>query len=389
MDRNIPENLLGELDKLRSPYGYLYAGFPKFRALFGRDSIISSMQLIDLSPDIAVNTASSLKDLQGHNVNYSIGEYPGKILHEYYDDEKIFLDRKKSVSWLNSRINYFSVDSTPLYILLIKRMRQRNLIDADQFKDSVLMAMQFLISYSSTDGLITYNKAQSGAGLMSQSWRDGIGDILDRLKSPIATVGVQGYFYEAADFVLNFFPESVIEESLPDLKDLYLNIREILESKLWSEETEFFGLATDGDGVIEQAITSDPGHLIGSGILTRSKEREIIDRLLEDDMLTDYGIRTLSSRDPRFDPKAYQRGSIWPQDNWIIANGMKRRGYLNEYQDLRERLIDAYEYYGKMPEYFGVNRDGKIMEFGQLRIKPCYPQAWSTGTIINFMMYKS
>ncbi|CAC11294.1 conserved hypothetical protein [Thermoplasma acidophilum] len=388
MSQDVPGNLLDEIRILRSPKGYLYAGLPKFRALFGRDSIISSIQLIDLFPDIAQNTVIYLKDLQGRKLDYSIGEYPGKILHEYYDDEKIFLDRKRSIPWLNSRINYFSVDSTPLFILLIKNLFLRNLIDIEQFKDSIMMAMQFLIAYSSSDGLITYDKALLGAGLMSQSWRDGVGDIMDRLKSPVATVGVQGYFYESADFVLNLFPDSLIEESLPDLKDFYSKMREILENKFWLEETGYYGLAVDGDGVIEQAATSDPGHLIGSGILTRSRERDVIDRLFESDLLTDYGIRTLSAKDPRFDPKAYQRGSIWPQDNWIIADGIKRRGYLKEYRELRERLIAAYEYYGRMPEYFGVDRYGKIMDLSKLRIKPCYPQAWSTGAIINFVTFK-
>jgi glycogen debranching enzyme len=100
--------------------------------------------------------------------------------------------------------------------------------------------------------------------------------------------------------------------------------------------------------------------------------------------MTDYGIRCLSSEDRNFDPRAYQRGSVWPHDNWIIAIGLKECGYDREYEELRDKLIMASEILGGLPEYFGVAQDGQILPTSRMRIKPCFPQAWSTGALHYF-----
>ncbi|MCL4479872.1 MAG: amylo-alpha-1,6-glucosidase, partial [Candidatus Thermoplasmatota archaeon] len=131
-------------------------------------------------------------------------------------------------------------------------------------------------------------------------------------------------------------------------------------------------------------VTSEPGHLILSGILSRDKERIIIDRLFEDDMMTPYGIRTMSTGDPYFDSRAYQRGSIWPNDNWLIAWGLRRRGYLKEYNEIKNRMLECALKLNGLPEYVGVDISGSIIKPDKMRIKPCYPQAWSSGAEIYF-----
>lgn len=382
-----------EISSLKAKAGYLYAGYPKFWGLFGRDSLISSWELLDYDPKIAINTLIALSSLQGNEINLSNGEYPGKIPHEYYDDNTIYNQRKKEIPWLPRGPNYFSVDSTPLFIILVSRVKSkvgdRLMV---KFRKATESALIFMFDYAFKGHFLAYEKAMAGSGLQSQSWRDGIGDILDRLKSPVFTVGVQGYAYYALEQAKKIITagrhNSKFEnKDIPRIIDAkMLEIKENLNSYFWLDETSYYALAFDGDGVAERAITSDPAHLLFSGILSRRHERDIIDRIFEDDMITDYGIRTLASSDSNFDAKAYQRGSIWPQDNWIIAEGLRQRGYLNEYSDLRGRLISAYDDMGKLPEYFSVTKNGKLLVDNALRVTPCYPQAWSSGAIIDFLL---
>ena len=392
MEENVKKKLGKEISLLRSKEGYLYAGFPKFRALFGRDSIISSWELLDYDPEIAIKTLNALASLQGKKVVAETGEYPGKILHEYYDDPAVYEARREAIPWLKRGPSFFSVDSTPLFIILFFELRQRKKkAFSKQLLTAVDNALAFLLNYGFRGYFLGYEKALIGAGLQSQSWRDGIGDIMDRLKSPVYTVGVQGYAYYALVKMKEIMQGGLykssknLAETLENTERHIRDLRENLDSYFWIDETSYYALAYDGDGVAETAVTSDPAHMLFSGILSRKREKEIIGGIFEDDMMTEFGLRSLSSRDPRFDAKAYQRGAIWPQDNWIIAMGLKRRGYLKEYREIRERIIAAYTKMGKMPEYFSVTQGGSLI-YDNLRIAPCYPQAWSTGAMMSFFL---
>ncbi len=384
--------LTREIALLRSPRGYLYAGLPKFKALFGRDSLITGWELLDWDYSYAVSAIRELSKLQGARIDHSRGEYPGKIPHEFYESDREYEARKKEIPWLSREPNYFSVDSTPLFVILASLIGRKNphLITRELSK-SVQRAFLLLLESSSSLGLLSYVKNESGQGPKSESWRDGIGDILDRLKSPVATVGTQGYLYSALTNGKEFLERRGAGNEV--LRSSSENLIRIMPDKLddyfWNDDLSYFSLAVDGDGVSETAITSDPGHLIFSGILSRNREREVVDRLFEPDLLTDYGIRSLSSLDPRFDTRAYQRGSVWPQDNWIISQGLMLRGYSNEYTKLKDSLLEAYYKMGMMPEYFGVERNGSLIPVEKMRIKPCYPQAWSTGAIINLAIKES
>ncbi len=383
------ERLTEEINLLLSPKGYLYAGLPKFKALFGRDSLITGWELIDWKVDIALSSVHELAKLQGRTMDNSTGEYPGKIPHEYYESDSDYWTRRKEISWLPRGPNYFSVDSTPLFVILVSILNARvpgSL--SDGIRRAAEKALEFIVQSSSSRKLLVYEKDDTAHGLRSQSWRDGIGDVLDALKYPVATVGAQGYLYASLLAGAN-----LLSKGDDDTGNLRNSIRELekripqqLEINFWTEDEAFYALAVDGLGRPETAVTSDPGHLIFSGILSREREREVVDRLFESDMLTDYGIRTLSTHDKRFDPRAYQRGAIWPQDNWIIFYGLRMRGYGRESSEIRERLLEAYDKMGRMPEYFGVDKEGVLISENKMMISPCYPQAWSTGAIIDFLL---
>lgn len=370
---------------LKAPEGFLYAGLPKFRALFGRDSIISSIQLLDYDPEIAVSTLEVLSRYQGKRHNQKIMEEKGKILHEYQQDKELIKERLSTVPWIGEGKNYFSVDSTPLFLILFAEYaRRRNLPKpSDVVVEAGKEALEWIVNFGLKNGLLSYNRAMKGAGLQSQSWRDGAGFILDSLKDPVSVIGTQGYAYEAlmegSDVLADTGKITRGSDLYVAAREAARNIKERLDDLFYIEETGFYALAIDGDGVAQKIISSDPGHLLFSGILSRSQEDKIVGRIFEKDLLTDYGIRCISSKSEFFDEKAYQRGSVWPHDNFIIAYGLDKRGYGKESKEIKERLIEGLRKLKGFPEYFGVERNGRIMGQEMMRIRPCHTQAWTVG----------
>ena len=168
------------------------------------------------------------------------------------------------------------------------------------------------------------------------------------------------------------------------LKERARNLKEKFNQEFWMEDRKFFALALDGDKKQVKKITSNPGHLLFTGIIEEDKIDFVIKRLFEDDMWTTYGIRTHSSLEEDFDPLSYHLGSVWPHDNWIIAQGLKKLGYQKEYDKIKEAIIRAYEKIGYLPEYYAV-LDDKIIFKGLKEKEPDYPQAWATGALINFL----
>lgn len=373
------------IGSLRSPEGFLYAGLPKFRALFGRDSLIAALALLDYGPDIPVATLRALEMYQGATFNPETLEEPGKIIHEFQHDVVLVQGRLRDVPWLKHGKNYFSVDSTPLFVILCYETFQRygGQQPGSDLIISAEKALRWIVEFGIRDTFLSYSKAVNGHGLQSQSWRDGIGHLLEKLKNPVSTVGVQGYAYDALNKgkILLEGRKSMagVQELIDAITDSAASIRENLDNYFYLDDMGYYGMAVDGDGVIERTVSSDPGHLIASGILSREKERLVINRLMEEDLFTDYGIRCLSSDSCYFDEKAYQRGAVWPHDNFMIAYGLDKRGYKNEAKELKNRLLDSLDKIGSFPEYIGVDRHGKYIPNENMRIKACDPQAWTVG----------
>ncbi|MCL4444599.1 MAG: hypothetical protein M1464_02995, partial [Candidatus Thermoplasmatota archaeon] len=309
-------NLKEQLGMLRSPEGWLYAGLPKFRAIFGRDSIISSMEYLGTDNSVASATLFALMRLQGKKYDPVNMEEPGKIIHENQTDPALIESRSKTVPWLRSGKNYFSVDSTPLYVILAEMLYslEKAAISQEIIK-SVTEALSWIVKDGMNGSFLSYRKPPQDSGLQSQSWRDGIGSILEQMKSPVSVIGVQGYAYRALRKSKELFPAEFLERhsTLTEAVDKAINfLRENVYDFFSLYNENYLGLAIDGDGVLNPAITSDPGHLLFSGLLTRSQQESIVSKLFEPDLMTDYGIRCLSSEDRNFDPRAYQRGSVWP-----------------------------------------------------------------------------
>lgn len=373
--KKIKKQLFEEIEKLENKRGFLNAGFPKFDYLFGRDSLISSWQLLKIKPEIEKNTLKILSKLQGKKVNKITGEEPGKILHEYPFEVK---------SKGNLPLpNYFSIDSTLLFIILFSFYfkKTKDIKFLNSHWGNILKAIYWIENYGDVDNdlYIEYQRQHKNA-LLNQGWKDS--DFL-RSKQPIALVEVQGYQYLALKEVIYLAKvkgENKLAQKLEKRSQL---LRENFNNDFWMENLKYFALGFDGNKKQIKKITSNPGHLLFTRIINDKRKVElVVKRLFKKDLFTLYGIRTHSSNEDDFDPKSYHLGSVWPFDNWIIAQGLKNYGYLKEYQKIKKAILRAYNKLGFLPEYYAVI-DKKIII--DLPSKPCFPQAWSTGALLNFL----
>lgn len=375
-----------------SPHGYLWAGYPNYRRLFGRDSLISAWQLLDVRPEIAKATLLALAKHQGLHFDQRREEEPGKIPHEHYDGG--FLQKVCDLAIVSAKWNtirryfswrfpyYGSVDSTALWLILLGRYFKRT-GDADlvhRLWPNAIMALHWIefLGDIDHDCFIEYQR-KSRHGLAHQGWKDGL--LID-IEPPVAIVEAQGYYYAAYREIA-----LLAHEVMRDVhaKIWYEKEAAILKQKFnaafWMSEQGFFALALDGKKRQVPIITSNPGHLLFTGIVDRDKEAKLVKRLFSDDLWTPYGIRTHSVKDPDFDPVSYHQGSIWPHDNWIIYNGLQARGYHREARLIKKALIYAYNTLGCMPELYGVDENGRIFSIKNA----CSPQAWASGALLNFV----
>lgn len=368
-----------ELKRLKDRRGFLNAGFPRFMRLFGRDSIISAWQLLEKNPGIAKATLEILSQYQGKVINEEREEEPGKILHE--TDFKLKFHPKHKFSFPY----YGAVDSTPLFLILFsfyyEKTNDRKFLDSHW--ENILKALHWIEKYGDKDNdfFIEYER-QNPKGLFHQGWKDGFENHL-KIDPPVALVEVQGYQYLALKGIAKMAEERKDWDLFDKLEERAWQLKKKFNEKFWMEDKKFFALALDGKKQQKKAITSNPGHLLFAGII-REKEKInlVIKRLFEKDMFTPYGIRTHSALEEGFEPTSYHLGSIWPHDNWIIAQGLKKLGKKAEYQKIKKAILRAYKELGFLPEYYSMV-DGKIT--ANLTKAPCYPQAWSSGALFNFL----
>jgi len=380
MTENIKQKLKADIEILKDPQlGYIRAGLPRFAALFGRDSCIVSWQLIDYDATIARRTIELLAELQGKEINNISEEEPGKIIHEWHPNPSKY----KSLPW--PLPYYGSVDATPLFIYLCGIYYEKSVDTGwlEKYWPHIVSALKWCEKYGDFDGdtLLEYER-KNPAGLLHQGWKDSRMDHLG-LESPIELIEAQGYYYaalrEAAEFALMLKDEALAKK----LSQRSEKLKETCLKEFWLADKNFFAIALSESKFPDKRISSNPGHLLFSGILDGEddKIKAIVNRLFQDDMWTPYGIRTHAESNPDFNPMSYHLGSVWPHDNWIIAQGLKKYGYDREYEKIKCALLDAYQALGKIPELYTVV-DGKIEKISIA----CSPQAWASGALLNFIL---
>jgi len=359
--------------------GYIEAGLPRFAALFGRDSCIVSWQLIDYDPNIARKTIEILANLQGKETNNLREEEPGKIAHEWHQNPAEY----KPLSW--PLPYYGSVDSTPLFVYLCGLYYEKTVDTEWLYKlwPNIKRALEWCENYGDLDGdtFLEYIR-KNPVGLMHQGWKDSRMDHLE-IKPPIELVEVQGYYYAALRSTVEFALSLKDESLAKHLTDRSEKLKKSFLDEFWLPKKKFFASALSESKFPDSRVSSNPGHVLFSGILDGEddKVKLIVKRLFQDDMWTPYGIRTHAESNPDFDPMSYHLGSIWPHDNWIIAQGLKKYSYIKEYKMVKKALLDAYKVFGDIPELYTVTKKG----IKRIPVA-CSPQAWASGALLSFIL---
>lgn len=373
--------LLKNIGELRSSMGYLNAGCPRYNTLFGRDALISAWQMLEIDPSIARATLQTLARYQGKTVNPKAEEEPGKILHQFRFDPK----SQQSPCW--DFPYYGSVDSTPFFIIMageyFRQTKDKPFIS--KIWENILAAFEWIRDYGDKDrdGYVEYER-KNPDGLLHQGWKDGVEDHL-KIRPPVAIVEAQGYVYGAYQNLIflerELSKDQVSEEASTRSEILGKQFNE----DFWMEEENYFALALNWEKRQTKLVTSNPGHLLFTGIAAKDKIKPLVSRLFHPDLWTPFGIRNHSAKDSDFDPYSYHKGSVWPHDNWIIYKGLWTLGFGPYAELIKKALLRAFGELGKIPELYAVVND-KIVDLSQMEGVLANPlQAWSSAGLLEMI----
>ncbi len=356
------------------------AGVPWYDAMFGRDSIISSVQVIPYNPTISKSTLQVLARYQGKRNDAWRDEEPGKIMHELRVGEKANLNAIPQTPY------YGSVDATPLFLIGVAEH-----IDwtgdmglFHELEPNIEAALAWIDASRDADGFLRYHE-RSSFGLYNQGWKDSFDAIAHAdgtlAKSPVALAEVQGYVHTAKRRMATLYEKLGQEDRAKKLRQDAAQLFWKFNEKFWMPKKNYYAQALDADGQCD-VISSNPAQALWGEIVDPARAGTMIYRMFEDDMYTGWGVRTLSTKERRYNPLGYHNGTVWPHDNSIIAMGLGNYGHKDEQATLFTAMYEAAGFYPiyRLPELFGG------FHRGEYDIPIRYPvanspQAWSSGAI--------
>ncbi|WP_053365182.1 amylo-alpha-1,6-glucosidase [Bacillus sp. FJAT-27245] len=362
------------------------AGLPWFGVPFGRDSIIAALQMLAFNPNIAKGTILTMANYQGKKLDPWRDEQPGKIMHE------IRYGELASTGQIPFTPYYGTIDATPLFLILVKEYINWT-GDFDILADiepHIENALNWIDLYGDRDGdlFVEYHQ-EASKGIANQGWKDSGDSIVHRngdyAKSPIALSEVQGYVYQAKTGIADLYEQIGKTEQAKKLRISAQMLMNKFNEAFWMEECEYYAIALDAEKNRVGTITSNPGHLLYSGILNQTRAEAVSNMLLSPKMFSGYGIRTMGEGEAGYNPMSYHDGSIWPHDNSLILLGLSKTGRQDMANKVIAGLIKASSFfeYNRLPELFCGYGDslGKAVKYPVA----CSPQAWAAGTPLVFV----
>lgn len=414
-----------DLQSLQTPLGVKASGQSgRFHAVFGRDSLWTVLFALEASHELQRKQADNklstrlslpygdwlhelaetvllgLASLQGTTVNDVNEEQPGRIIHEYWEPVPAHMLASR---WpvVNGRY-YGSVDATPLFIATVKQVD-------DAFHDTALLdklwphvqaALQWMLNWSDLDqdGRVEYQRHNpEGIGLDNQVWKDSSEavqvEVSDPpIQHPLAWIEVQGYAWAAYAAYIELAKQR--NDLTPELEqELQRRMQRLIEGQqaFWLADQHYPAMLLDAKKQPLKVVSSNPGHLLWSGCVNEAQARQICSRLMQPDLLTPWGLRTLSEQAYYYNPLAYHCGTVWPFDNAVCVLGLQRYGFTQEAQIVVRAVLEAVYAFGEPVELYTVQpshwiRSPRIEQewFMANYFYASSVQAWTAAAILYF-----
>ncbi|MPV37297.1 glycogen debranching N-terminal domain-containing protein [Georgenia subflava] len=393
-DRRLPawvDQSLADLSALRmtsdlSPEDtFLAAGAPWFFTLFGRDSIWAARMLLPLGTELAAGTLRTLAAAQGTRTDPASAEQPGKILHEVRRAALVVDERT-----VLPPTYYGTIDATPLWVCLLHDAWRWGMPEDEvaALLPHLEAALAWMAEHGDADGdgFLEYVD-ESGTGLANQGWKDSGDSVQWRdgtlAEGTIALCEVQGYAHEAAvggAALLDHFGRPGAQR----WRDWAASLAERFRAAFWvaDDDGDYPAIALDGRKRAVDSLTSNVGHLLGTGLLSHDEEERVVRRLTEPSMSSGYGLRTLSERSGGYWPLRYHGGAVWPHDTAIVISSMARAGFAEEAGRLGAALLEAAaDFDFRLPELFAGDARGTVPAAVPYPAA-CRPQAWSAASAV-------
>ncbi|WP_232534186.1 glycogen debranching N-terminal domain-containing protein [Plantactinospora sp. KBS50] len=333
------------------------AGLPWSMTLFGRDSILTCLQTLGFTPELAPATLRALANARGAHLDDFRDEEPGKIIYAMrYGESAAFEDQPQSPY-------YGAADSTPLFVVLLDEYERWSgdveLVRELEFE--AREALRWIDEYADLmgNGYVWYERRNTRNGLENQCWKDSWDSISyhdGRLPGfPRATCELQGYAYDAKMRGARLARLVWGDPEWADrLEAEAAALKERFNRDFWVADGEYYAIALDAEGGQVDCLSSNMGHLLWSGIVTPERAPMVAAHLMSDRLFSGWGVRTLAEGEGRYNPIGFHTGSVWPFDNSFIAWGLRRYGFAEEAARVADGIIDAAEYFhGRLPSAFG------------------------------------
>jgi glycogen debranching enzyme len=359
---------------------YPYAGIPWFSTPFGRDGIVTALQMLWLDPSLARGVLEFLAQNQSQRTSAFDDAAPGKIMHETRAGELA------AIGEVPFRRYYGGVDTTPLFVVLAGAYARRT---ADfEFVEHLWPMLEAAMAWiddvgdANRDGFVDYARMTS-KGLVNQGWKDSSDSVFHAdgtmAVPPIALVEVQGYVYAARQAMAWLADRRGDTERSQLLRRRARALRAAVAKRFWLSDLGCYAIAIDGTGKPCRVRTSNPGHLLYTGLPSAQRAARVTELLLSTMFDSGWGVRTLGNGEPRFNPMSYHNGSVWPHDTALCAAGMASYGHRDAAARLLSELFGAAVHFGmRLPElYCGFPRSIGEPPVGYP--VACLPQAWSSG----------
>ena len=363
------------------------AGVPWFVTIFGRDSLITSLQNMLVDPTFARGALRVLARYQATGRDDWRDAEPGKILHELRSGELAHFGKIPHTPY------YGTADATILYLIVLhetwKWLGDAELLRA--YREVALRCLDWIDQYGDLDrdGFQEY-RTRSSLGYENVGWKDA-GDAVvypdgSQVRQPKALVELQGYVFDAWLRMAEVFEVLGEGERAATLRRRAADLQQRFETAFWSEDLGCYAFGLDPAKQRIESVASNMGHCLWSGIASPEHAARVVERLLQPDMWSGWGIRTLSADHPAYNPFSYQLGSVWPHDNGLIALGFKRYGFATEAARIARDISEAASYFVsyRLPElYAGIERRPGTFPVQYLGAN--VPQAWAAGSVFHLL----